>query len=173
MNQYSNIIEESSIDFIFVSDINELLPTLESNIDTINPDIIIIDGYNFPIDNRYNEKNIDGSEQLQQLISLQKKTNRMFVISYCLGSEAFQRGGYARHVIEDFHSQVVESESDIVLTVHRPELYGIGCDEEGFSLKGVIEIETAINRYGNEGETTNWHAIHEIPKLGKIKSRGF
>lgn len=169
LNQYFNLVQEASIDFNFVRDINELLLTVESNINTINPDIIIIDGYNFPIDNRYNEKNIDDSEQLQQLISLQKKTKRMFVISSCLGSEAFQRGGYARHVIEDFHSQIVASESDIVLTFHRPELYGIECDEEGFSLKGVIEIETAINRYGNEGETTNWHAIHEIPKLGKLR----
>jgi replicative DNA helicase len=168
MDEYSKTIEGATFDLNFINSIESIFPTIESDIKSYDPDYIVIDG--FDILSRNNMSSYQTTEYLDKVINLQKKTNKFFLISSCLGQEASQRGGAHRHILEDFNSPQIESKADIVLMLHRPELYGIDCDEDGYSLKGVIEIETAINRYGNEGETIVWHGINEIPKLGKLRA---
>lgn len=168
MIEYTKVIDGAEFDLNFITTVEDLLPRIESDIDTYNPDYVIIDEINITgIHERIPYQTV---EQLDKLISLQKKSKRLFIISATLGHEAYHRGGAHRHILEDFKSTQIESEADIALLLLRPELYGIECDEEGYSMKGVVEIETAINRYGNESETTLWHGIHEIPKLGKLRA---
>ena len=168
IDEYSKAIEGATIDLNFISSVEGLFPTIESEIKSYNPDYVVIDGLNISPEIEKNPYQL--AEQLDKLINLQKKSNKFLIISTNLGHEAYHRGGGHRHILEDFNSTQIESEADIALLLHRPELYGIECDEEGYSMKGVVDIETAINRYGNESETTLWHGIHEIPKLGKLRA---
>jgi hypothetical protein len=40
-------------------------------------------------------------------------------------------------------------------------------------MNGVVAVDVAINRFGNESQTTLWQGIHEIPKPGKLRAMVF
>lgn len=68
----------------------------------------------------------------------------------CVGDEYT---GYRPRLSGLRDSGTIESESDVVIMIHRPEYYEITEDEDGNSLRGIAEIFVVKNRNGDLGES--------------------
>jgi replicative DNA helicase len=63
------------------------------------------------------------------------------------------RGGNKRPQLSDLReSGAIEQDADMVIFIHRPEVYGFNTDEEGNSLIGMAEIILAKHRNGPIGD---------------------
>ncbi len=81
------------------------------------------------------------------------KEQNIFVIELAQLSRAVEtRGGSKRPQLSDLReSGSIEMDADMVSFIYRPEYYGILEDEQGRSLKGVVELIIAKNRHGKLG----------------------
>ena len=176
-SEYNERLEGAKIDFNFLSETKDIELTIKEDIERIQPDYVIIDCVDNGLDNEnyghdiqgYNNYGYNGDFMLK-LIRLQKESKKLFVVTRMLGDESHYRCGNKRHVLEDFHSREIEVNADIVMTITRPELYGIDIDEVGNSLINKLEIITALNRYGSEGVMRYWSLENGIPKPDKAET---
>jgi len=62
------------------------------------------------------------------------------------------RGGPKKPQLSDLReSGSIEQDADIVILLYRPEVYGITEDEEGHSLRGMVEVNVSKHRNGRTG----------------------
>jgi hypothetical protein len=168
-DKYLEMIEGAEIHFNFQSNADNLDSIILEEVENIDPDYVIVDHINCNLDSEEYGHFFYGNDNdlLNGLIHLQKKTKKMFLIASTLGHDAWYRSGYKNHCLEDLHSILIERNADMVLMLHRPELYGFDIDENGASLEGVVEIDTVLNRLGKAQITKQWGSIGNIPKLIK------
>jgi hypothetical protein len=173
-DEYQKRIEGARIEFNFLSETKDIELIIKEDIEKFEPDYVIIDCVDNGLDNDnyghdiqgYNNYGYNG-DTLLKLVQLQKETKKLFLITRMLGDEAHYRSGYKLHFLEDFHSREIEVNADIVLSLTRPELYGLEIDEDGNSLKDRIEVSTILNRYDKEGAMKYWMLDNGIPLFNK------
>lgn len=168
-DKYTDLLEGAELHFNFHDNTETLESVIKEEIEKTDPDYVIIDNINCDLNS--NEYGLyyygNDNDLLNGIIQLQKQTKKFFLITSTLGHDAWYRSGLKKHCLEDLHSILIEKNADMVLMLHRPDLFGIDVDEEGNSLKGIVEIDTVLNRLGREQISKRWKSIGDIPKLVK------
>lgn len=165
--KYLSSIKDAIINFNFYNESEQVASVIEEDINNFNPDYIVIDSIidKFNLAASENRKHELKDELLTTSINLQKKTKKFFLLSISLGHDAWYRYGDKRHPLEDLHSIELESNADVVFMLHRPEIYGVSCDEEGNSMENLTEVFSVLNRYGKEQIKYNWIFEKGIPSF--------
>lgn len=168
-DRYEDIIEGADIHFNFHTNTDNLESVIAEEIEKIDPDYVVIDNINCDLNSENYGMYYYGNDNdiLNGLIQLQKQTKKLFLISSTLGHDAWYRAGSKKHCLEDLHSILIEKNADMVLMLHRFDLFGIDVDEDGNSLKGIVEVDTVLNRMGKEQISRQWSSIADIPRLVK------
>ena len=81
-----------------------------------------------------------------------------------------QRGGDRKPILSDLRdSGAIEQDADVVLFIHRPEMYNRE-DAEGRSLDGVAELLVAKHRNGPTG-SVDLHFEKSITRFDNLSER--
>jgi replicative DNA helicase len=93
------------------------------------------------------------SEISRSLKSLAKELDIPVVALSQLSRASEQRGGDRRPILSDLRdSGAIEQDADIVIFIHRPEMYEGPVDKDGNSLEGKAEIIVGKHRNGPTGK---------------------
>jgi replicative DNA helicase len=101
------------------------------------------------------------------LKAIAKELNVPIIALAQLNRAMESRGGNKRPQLSDLReSGAIEQDADMVIFIHRPELYGITVDEEGNSTKNVIQNIISKHRNGALGDidfykNNNWTYISD------------
>ena len=119
-----------------------------------NIDIIIIDYLQLMVgtpDTR-NSREQEVSQISRSLKALAKELNVPVIALSQLNRAVEQRSGSKRPQLSDLReSGAIEQDADLVLFIHRPEKYGLDC-EDGTPSQGIAEIIVAKHRNGATGD---------------------
>lgn len=168
-DSYKELIDGADIHFYFYPNTENLDTIIAKEVERIDPDFVVVDHINGDYDSQEYGLYVYGNDNdlLNGLIQLQQQAKKLFLISSSLGHDAWYRSGSKKHCLEDMHSFLIEKNADMVLMLHRPELFGLDVDENGDSLKGIVEVDIVLNRLGRELLSRQWRSIGDIPKLDK------
>jgi replicative DNA helicase len=120
----------------------------------------LIDGYQ-----KKHNREQEISSAIRTFKKLANELNIAIIIASQLNRSVELRSGSKRPILADLRdSGAIEEDSDKVIFIHRPEVYGLDIDEEGNSLKGLAEIIVAKNRSGPCG----WTMINFDGKFGRF-----
>ena len=126
-----------------------------SEIESISKDseLIVIDQFHFINEKKGVESGNEYASRLSR--DLKHTAQKLQVPILCLhqlNRSVETRGGMKRPMMSDLRdSGSFEQDADVILLLYRPEYYGILNDEEGNSLKDVLEIIIGKNREGSVG----------------------
>jgi replicative DNA helicase len=82
-----------------------------------------------------------------------------------------QRGGERKPILSDLRdSGAIEQDADIVLFIHRPEMYEGSVDRDGNSLEGKAELIVAKHRNGPTG-TVPLHFHKQFTRFASLSDR--
>lgn len=170
-DRYLERIAGALIDFTFISAWKDLFLALEKDLPRLDPDYIVIDGFdNEPTFDEYTHgEPLKADENEINLIHFKKSSDRLFLLSKTLGHDAFYRSGNCRPVLEDLHSPALERNAEVIISLHRPDHYGIEANEYGDSLSDQVEVASFINRYGKDHKNLWWDMSTGTPHLSTLR----
>lgn len=105
----------------------------------------------------------------KQIKTMAKKLKCPVMALSQLNRSVEQRSGDKRPQMSDLRdSGNIEQDADVIIFLYRPEYYGFTEDQEGNSVRNVIEAIVQKNRNGSLGSTEfnkndNWSYIGEMP----------
>lgn len=132
----SNHNKQKQIDFIFIDDIHRLRLSIEDRKYAAN-------------------REQEVSKIMRDLKSLALKLDiPILAISQINRDPEYRRGHFP--IVQDLKdSGTIENDADFIILLNRPEIYGITEDENGDSLRGMVEFNIAKNRFGRTSENEN------------------
>lgn len=144
---------------IFINDschssIANLRALIEQNIKEHQVEVVMIDYIQmFTAKRSRQTRDLEVAYITRELKSIAKDFNVCIIATSQLSRSVETRGGDKRPSLSDLReSGAIEQDADKVLFIYRPEYYGLMYDENGFSSKGIVEINMAKNRNGRLGE---------------------
>ena len=124
-------------------------------------------------DNQKGNREQEVSAISRALKGMAKELNVPVIALSQLSRAVEVRGGTKRPQLSDLReSGSIEQDADQVAFIYRPEYYDILEDEEGQSLKGIVEIIMAKNRHGSQ-DTIKLRWIGEYAKFSDLEDPDF
>jgi replicative DNA helicase len=114
--------------------------------------LIVVDYLQLMRSPEYSENRVqEVSDISRSLKGLARELNIPVIALSQLSRASEQRGGERRPILSDLRdSGAIEQDADVVLFIHRPEMYQKE-DSEGNSLEGVAEVIVGKHRNGPTG----------------------
>jgi replicative DNA helicase len=115
--------------------------------------LIVVDYLQLMRSPQYSENRVQEISDISRSLKALAKELEVPVIALSQLSRASeQRGGERKPILSDLRdSGAIEQDADVVLFIHRPEMYEGPVDKDGNSLEGKAELIVAKHRNGPTG----------------------
>jgi hypothetical protein len=157
------------LEFFLPYVLNEFIAAIESDISTCHPDYIFIDGLEILAQPETREYDLHGTRNidvwLDACLELNRKHSIPFVITRLLNPQNDRSFDLFQPVFSDFNSSSIDSSCDIVISIVRPELYGIYNESDRFKNEKTLQFLVHRDRTGSLSGIYHCEIDSEIPRI--------
>jgi replicative DNA helicase len=134
--------------------------------------LIVVDYLQLMRSPQYSENRVQEISDISRSLKALAKELEVPVIALSQLSRASeQRGGERKPILSDLRdSGAIEQDADVVLFIHRPEMYEGPVDKDGNSLEGKAELIVAKHRNGPTG-TIDLHFYKQFTRFASQTER--